>query len=120
MRYGEVRKSQSPWSQVTSLLKNQSFKSYVLYPMPSALRFIIFYRKDRDTLMISNALAELSVFKHFNVEEGVINASSDGQKFETQISTINARHSPEYFGLKKGVTSYTLVANNVPVNARII
>ena len=34
--------------------------------------------------------------------------------------TINARHSPKYFGLKKGVVSYTLVANHVPVNAQII
>ena len=39
---------------------------------------------------------------------------------ETQIDTFNARHSPKYFGLKKGVSSYTLVANHVPVNARII
>ena len=70
--------------------------------------------------MISNALADLTIFKHFNVEEGIIHSSSDGQKFETQISTINARHSPKYFGLKKGVTSYSVVANNVPVNAKII
>jgi hypothetical protein len=27
---------------------------------------------------------------------------------------------PEYFGLQKGVSSYTLVANHVPVNAKII
>ena len=32
----------------------------------------------------------------------------------------NARHSPKYFGLKKGVVSYTLVANNIPINAYII
>ncbi len=41
----------------------------------------------------------------------------NAMKFETQIDTINARHSPKYFGLGKGVTAYTLVANNVPVNA---
>ena len=40
--------------------------------------------------------------------------------FETSIHTLNARHSPKYFGLKKGVVSYTLVANNVPINAYII
>jgi TnpA family transposase len=39
---------------------------------------------------------------------------------ETQINTINARHSPKYFGLHKGVSSYTLVANHVPINAKII
>ena len=69
---------------------------------------------------ISNALFKLPVFKHFNIVEGIVHSSSDGQKFETQIDTINARHSPKYFGLGKGVTAYTLVANNVPVNAKII
>ena len=70
--------------------------------------------------IISNALFKLPVFKYFNIVDGIIHSSSDGQKFETQINTINARHSPKYFGLGKGVTSYTLVANNVPVNAKII
>jgi TnpA family transposase len=49
-----------------------------------------------------------------------VHSSSDGQKFETQIHTVNARHSPKYFGLKKGVVSYAMVANHVPVNATII
>jgi TnpA family transposase len=31
-----------------------------------------------------------------------------------------ARHSSKYFGLKQGVVSYTLLANHVPLNARII
>ncbi|MBZ9607974.1 transposase [Clostridium estertheticum] len=29
-----------------------------------------------------------------------MHSSSDGQKFETNINTINSRHSPKYFGLK--------------------
>ena len=49
-----------------------------------------------------------------------VGSSSDGQKFETRISTINARHAPKYFGLKKGVVAYSMVANHVPVNAQII
>jgi len=49
----------------------------------------------------------------------VLHSSSDGQKFETRIHTFNARHSPKYFGLKKGIVSYTLVLNHVPVNAEI-
>jgi TnpA family transposase len=36
------------------------------------------------------------------------------------VRTFNARHSPKYFGLKKGIVSYTLVANHVPLNARNI
>jgi len=36
------------------------------------------------------------------------------------IPTFNARHSPKYFGLKQGVMAVTLVANHVPLSARII
>jgi len=74
--------------------------------------------KDANDL-ISNAIAELSIFHHYNIDN-LLHSSSDGQKFETRISTINSRHSPKYFGLNKGVVSYTLVANHIPVNARII
>ena len=68
---------------------------------------------------VSNTIAELPIFRHYAIDEA-LHSSSDGQKFETGIPTINARHSPKYFGLKKGVVSYTLVANHVPVNAQII
>lgn len=74
-------------------------------------------RKAND--LVSNAIAELPIFRHYDID-GSLHSSSDGQKFESQIQTINARHSPKYFGLKKGVVSYTLLANHVPVNARII
>lgn len=68
---------------------------------------------------VSNAVAKLPIFRHYDIDE-VIHSSSDGQKFETGIHTINSRHSSKYFGLKKGIASYTLVANHIPVNARII
>ena len=68
---------------------------------------------------VSNAIRKLSIFHHYNIDE-TIHSSSDGQKFETRINTINSRHSPKYFGLKKGIVSYTMVANHIPVNARII
>ena len=68
---------------------------------------------------VSNALAALPIFRHYDLD-GHVHSSSDGQKFETRISTINARYSPKYFGLKKGVVAYSMVANHVPVNAQII
>src|SRR4029077_7158085 len=68
---------------------------------------------------VSNAIAKLPIFRHYDIDE-VIHSSSDGQKFETQIHTIQSRHSPKYFGLKKGIVNYTHVANHVPLNARII
>ena len=69
--------------------------------------------------LVSNATAQLAIFRHYDIGERV-HSSSDGQKFETRLDTINARHSPKYFGLKKGVVAYTLVANHIPVNAEII
>lgn len=68
---------------------------------------------------ISNAIAKLPIFKQYDIGE-TIHSSSDGQKVETRINTINSRHSPKYFGLGKGIVSYTMVANHIPVNARII
>jgi TnpA family transposase len=68
---------------------------------------------------VSKAIAELPIFGHYDIGDA-LHSSSDGQKFETRIHTINARHSPKYFGLKKGIVSYTLVANHVPINAEII
>lgn len=68
---------------------------------------------------ISNATAALAIFQHYHIG-GVLHSSSDGQKFEAGIPTINARHSPKYFGLKKGIVAYNLVANHIPINARII
>lgn len=59
------------------------------------------------------------VFRHFDIDEAV-HSSSDGQKFEAAIPTINARHSSKYFGLQMSVVAYTLLANHVPLNARII
>jgi TnpA family transposase len=69
---------------------------------------------------ISNAIAQLPIFKYYNVEEEVIHASSDGQKFETQIDILRSRYSPKYFGLDKGIVPYTLLANHVPINAKMI
>ncbi len=68
---------------------------------------------------ISNAIAALPVFESFNLGD-VVHSSSDGQKFESQIDTFNARHSSKYFALGKGVVAYTLVTNSIPANARII
>ena len=68
---------------------------------------------------VSNATAVLPIFRQYDIG-GVVHSSSDGQKFETRLNTINARYSPKYFGLKKGVVSYSLVANHVPIHAKII
>jgi len=68
---------------------------------------------------IMNAIAKLPIFPEYDIGN-MLHSSSDGQKFETSLSTINARHSPKYFGLKKGVVAYTLIANHIPLDAKII
>ena len=69
--------------------------------------------------VVANAIAHLPIFQHYHIGD-VIHSSSDGQKFETLLHTINARYSPKYFGLMKGIVACTLVANHIPVSARII
>jgi len=54
--------------------------------------------------LITNSLTNLPIFQYYNIEEETIRGSLDGQKYNTQIDTINARHSPRYFGLGKGIT----------------
>lgn len=68
---------------------------------------------------VVNAITKLPIFGHYNINK-LIHSSSDGQKFETGIDTINSRYSSKYFGCNKGVVSYSTVVNHVPINARII
>lgn len=67
--------------------------------------------------IVCNAAFKLLAFRYYNID-GVIHSSSDGQKFETRIHTINSRHSPKYFGLGKGIVPCTLVINHFPANAK--
>lgn len=69
--------------------------------------------------LLSNSTSKLPIFHYYDIGN-TLHSSSDGQKFETKINTINSRYSPKYFGLKKGIVSYTLVANHVPINAKVI
>lgn len=68
---------------------------------------------------VANAIVQLPVFQQYHIGD-TVHSSSDGQKFETLLHTINARYSPKYFGLMKGIVAYTLVANHIPINARVI
>ena len=54
------------------------------------------------------------------MQENIIHASADGQKFESRINTFKTRYSSKYFGTNKGVSAITLVANHVPINVQII
>jgi TnpA family transposase len=68
---------------------------------------------------IVNATAQLPAFQLYKIQER-LHSSSDGQRFETQVNTAKARHSPKYFGLKKGISVCTVVASHVPITGTII
>lgn len=70
--------------------------------------------------IISNAIAKLPIFEHYNIQDSALHASVDGQKFECRMNTFKTRYSSKYFGTNKGVSAMTLVANHVPINARVI
>lgn len=69
--------------------------------------------------LVSNAIGKLLIFQYYDLGEA-LHSSSDGQKFETRSHTLKARYSSKYFGLRKGIVSYTLVANHVPLNTEVI
>jgi len=70
--------------------------------------------------IISNKIASLKVFNLWNILPDKLLAAVDGQKFETRLDTMQARYSPKYFGLNKGIVPFSIVCNHVPVNCRII
>ncbi|MBS0358681.1 MAG: Tn3 family transposase, partial [Proteobacteria bacterium] len=75
--------------------------------------------RDANDLII-NAIADLPIFKYWNIHDNYIHGSVDGQKFETRLHSFIARYSSKYFGVNKGIVAYTLCANHIPVNAKII
>ena len=69
---------------------------------------------------IIDAIADLPIFKYYNLSDYGIHASLDGQKLETKYQTVLSRYSTKYFGYGKGVVSYSLIANHLPVSTKII
>jgi TnpA family transposase len=70
--------------------------------------------------LITNMVSDLPIFKYWNIHDDRIHGSVDGQKYETRLNSFIARYSSKYFGVNKGVVAYTLCANHIPVNAKII
>ena len=52
--------------------------------------------------------------------DGELLADADGKKHSTNNSTIQSRYSRKYLGKGKGISIYSLMANNVVVNAKSI
>ena len=69
---------------------------------------------------LSNAIAALPIFSEWSLQTNRLHASVDGQKFQTRIDVLQARHSAKYFPLKKGIVAYTLLANFIPLSVETI
>ena len=69
---------------------------------------------------ITNAIADLSIFKYWDIHDDYMHGSVDDQKYETRLNSFIARYSSKYFGIGRGVSAYTLCANHIPVNTKII
>lgn len=69
---------------------------------------------------INNATAKLPIFKHFYIQEGIVHASADGQKFEAKRETFRTRYSSKYFGMGKGLSNISLNIHHLVPNNKIL
>jgi len=70
--------------------------------------------------VIMNKVAKLPIFAKYTIADYGVHASVDGQKLETKYNTIKARYSSKYYGLGKGISSFTYNANWLPICTKII
>ena len=70
--------------------------------------------------IISNYMHSLPIFNAWNLLDGELLADADGKKHSTNNSTIQSRYSRKYLGKGKGISLYSLMANNIVVNAKSI
>ena len=75
-------------------------------------------KKANDAL--SNGISELTMFKQWSLMDNKLFSSLDGKKVTTRRKNIMARFSTKYFGLCSGLVSYSMIANHVCVNTKII
>ena len=99
-----ARNSNIPYNELNSAYKN--------YIRPETLK--------RACDAIIDHINSKEILPYWNIDGDYIYSSSDGQKFETGKETFNARYATKYFGLNKGIVSYTLNANYLPLNAHLI
>lgn len=70
--------------------------------------------------MISNDIAQMSIFPQYSFEFGMLHGAVDGQKFTMATPTIKARHGKKYYGKGRGVVAYSLLCNHVPLQTYLL
>ena len=69
--------------------------------------------------IIINASSKLSIHKIYNINNKV-HSSIDGKKDEAHNNIFNARYSPKYFGMNKGISTITLGGNFHPLALKVV
>jgi hypothetical protein len=69
--------------------------------------------------ILRQSIAELPIFKDWDLLEQIRVAALDGKKIQTRFKHILARYSTKYFGQKQGVVSHSLNYNNMCANTKI-
>ena len=70
--------------------------------------------------ILVNRIADLPIFKQWNLLENALVSSQDGKKIQIRYNHIMARHSSKYFGTKKGIVSLSMIGNNLCLNTKVI
>lgn len=70
--------------------------------------------------IISKAISQLPIFAYYSFDLSMLYGSVDGQKFTAEHPTTKARYSKKYFGKGRGVVSYTLLVNHIPLQSELI
>ena len=81
-----------------------------------------FFREDtirRTNDMIVNATAKLPIHELYKIG-GTIHSAVDGKKYDALGNIFNARYSPKYFNLGKGISVLTLMINFMPTAIKLI
>lgn len=71
------------------------------------------------TDLINNAIAALPIFPTWNLND-TLHGSVDGSKSSTRLDILKSRYSPKYFGLNRGVSSYSLSVNHISPAVQLI
>lgn len=70
--------------------------------------------------VLSDYTDQLPVSRSWDLYENKRVADGDGQKFVTKFHTLQSRFSAKYYRTRRGVSIYTILANHIPINARVI
>lgn len=105
---------------------------YGIYQMSKLcnISYKLLYRTEKSRVRVENlksandkivqSYMKLSVVEYYNIADNIFWANADGQKFKTAYDVFGARHSPKYFGLGKGIVSYSSIMNNIAISSKVL